>query len=205
MFTGIVQGTGTVVAITHTTGYAQFVIDLPPHAMRPEIGASISLAGTCMTVVAVDDSRIIVDAMTETLAKTTLREWEIGTRINVERSARFGDEIGGHILSGHITTTAQITAIEHPENNHILELTLAPQYMKYLFPKGFIALAGASLTIVGVKTAANTFTVHLIPETLRATTFASHTIGDFVNVEFDTVTQTIVDTVERIFLSQQKV
>ncbi len=198
MFTGIVQGIGTVVAVDHRPGLTQFVIELPPTPEPPQRGASIALAGTCMTVVCANGHHATFDAMAETLTKTTLGTWSVGTRLNVERSARYGDEIGGHILSGHVSTTATIVTIERPANNYIVRFELPAQYMKYVLPKGYIALDGASLTLVEVDRDTNTCTVHLIPETLRITTFSEREVGSIVNVEFDTMTQAIVDTTERV-------
>ena len=204
MFTGIVQGIGTVLSVTHRPGLTQFVIELPATSEPPKQGASVALAGTCMTVVSTEGPNATFDAMEETLNRTTLGTWIVGTRLNVERSARYGDEIGGHILSGHVSTIATIVAIEKPANNYIVRFSIPAQYMKYLLPKGFVALDGASLTLVDVDLHTNTFTVHLIPETLRVTTFAERAVGGAVNVELDTMTQAIVDTTERILSSQPR-
>ena len=161
-------------------------------------GASVAVDGACLTVTKIDKTRVSFDLMGETLAKTTLGQLKENDRVNSERSASLGDEIGGHLLSGHITGTAEIVAIDHPENNHVVTFGVPPEWMKYIFPKGFIALDGASLTIVDVDKAAGTFTVWLIPETLRMTTFGFKKTGDRVNVEIDSRTQTIVDTVQAL-------
>src|SRR5690606_2619528 len=110
--------------------------------------------------------------------------------------ARIGDEIGGHLLSGHIHTTATIVDILRPENNVTLWFELPETWARYIFPKGYIAINGASLTIGEVE--GNRFNVHLIPETLRATTFGKATKGQKVNIEVDSQTQTIVDTLARL-------
>ncbi|MEK7532799.1 MAG: riboflavin synthase, partial [Patescibacteria group bacterium] len=122
-------------------------------------------------------------------------------RVNIERSASLGDEIGGHLLSGHIMGTAEITDIDHSDNNHRVTFRAPREWMKYIFSKGFIALDGCSLTIVEVDKTASTFTVWLIPETLRVTTFGFKKVGDKVNVEIDSRTQTIVDTVQALMKS----
>jgi len=126
---------------------------------------------------------------------------KVGDNVNIERAAKFGDEIGGHLLSGHIHCQAQITNIETPPNNVIISMEIDPHWQKYLFSKGYIGLNGASLTLGYVEQ--NHFKVFLIPETLRLTTFGQSTIGDWVNVEIDTQTQIIVETLENV-LEQRK-
>ena len=122
---------------------------------------------------------------------------DVGQLVNVERSAKFGDEIGGHVLSEHIIGTAEIVKVHLLENNRVMTFETNPDWMKYFFPKGYIAVDGVSLTLVDVDHS-GTFTVHLIPETLRLTTLGFKKEGDLVNIELDSQTQTIVDTIERI-------
>ncbi len=197
MFTGIVQSCVPVVSFTHEGGHAVMTLLFPEDRVRGlQRGASVAIDGACLTVTEIDNARVSFDLMGETLAKTTLGQLKEGNQVNIERSASLGDEIGGHLLSGHITGTAEIVAIDHPENNHVLTFHVPPEWMKYIFPKGFIALDGASLTIVDVDKAAGAFTIWLIPETLRITTFGFKKTGDRVNVEIDSRTQTIVDTVQ---------
>ncbi|MDX1800708.1 MAG: riboflavin synthase subunit alpha [Marinobacter sp.] len=197
MFTGIVQGIATVESVESRPGLSSFVIRLPPgHADNVSIGASVALNGACLTVTRQDGDCLSFDAMQETLGLTTLGLLGIGDRINFERAARIGDEIGGHLLSGHIHATAEVVAIERPENNRTLYFQLPDTWSRYLFAKGYIAVNGASLTIGAVDGAR--FNVHLIPETLRATTFGDLKVGDRVNIEIDSQTQTIVDTLQRL-------
>jgi len=143
-----------------------------------------------------EDDLLFFDAMQETLRSTTLGTLTPGDRINFERAARIGDEIGGHLLSGHVHTTAEVVAIDRPENNCTLTFEVPEQWTKYIFPKGYIAINGASLTIGEVT--GNRFNIHLIPETLRATTFTDIALADQVNIEIDSQTQTIVDTLARL-------
>lgn len=197
MFTGIVQGIATVESVDSRPGLSSFVVRLPPgHSDNVSIGASVALNGACLTVTRQDNDCLTFDAMQETLGLTTLGALRPGDRINFERAARIGDEIGGHLLSGHIHATAEVVAIDRPENNCTLSFQLPDAWARYLFPKGYIAVNGASLTIGSVAGAR--FNVHLIPETLRATTFADIEVGDRVNIEIDSQTQTIVDTLERL-------
>jgi riboflavin synthase len=203
MYTGIVQGTGRVTKIEDKPGLRSFVVELPPGLEADlDIGASIGIDGVCLTVVKFEDRTVRFDAMGETQERTTLGSLREGDWVNVERSARAGDEVGGHQVSGHVDGAVEIVGLERPENNHILSFGAPPSAMRYIFPKGFIALHGCSLTVVDVDRQAATFTVHLIPETLRLTNFDEKDVGDRINFEIDRQTQVIVDTV-RAFLEEQ--
>jgi riboflavin synthase len=199
MFTGIIHGTAPIVALEQREGLTTFTLDLTElgDLSTLQIGASIALDGACLTVVAFDGPLVTFDAMAETLRLTTLGALKRGERVNVERAATFGQEIGGHLLSGHITAVATIVAIDTPANNHVITFKLDPPWIKYVLHKGYIGLAGASLTIADPDPDAHTFCVHLIPETLRRTSFGWLTVGDRVNVDLDQQTVAIVNTVER--------
>ena len=159
-------------------------------------GASVACDGTCLTVVRHHDGdRADFDVMQQSLALTTLGTLQVGSRLNVERAARDGVEIGGHPLSGHIDFQATLVEVRHPENNHVLRIQVPPQWMRYIFPKGYIAINGASLTIAEVDRTAGCFEVWLIPETLRQTTFGDKRPGDALNIEIERQTQVMVDTV----------
>ncbi|TBW59391.1 riboflavin synthase subunit alpha [Marinobacter halodurans] len=197
MFTGIVQGQARVINVAQRPGLSTFILAFPEDRVDGvEIGASVALNGTCLTVTRQEGKTLYFDAMQETLSLTTLGDLKTGDHVNFERAARIGDEIGGHLLSGHVHTTAEVTAIETPENNRTLYFRVPRDWMKYIFAKGYIAVNGASLTIGSVTE--DTFNVHLIPETLRVTTFGGLAVGDRVNVEIDSQTQTIVDTLARM-------
>jgi len=199
MFTGIVKGIGQVDKIENSGEFASFLIKFPETLLSSiQIGASISINGVCLTVTAQSGAQLSFDAIKETLIKTNLGSLKSGDKVNLERSAKFGDEIGGHILSGHIDGTAEIIKIEQTEQNCHLTFKTKPELMKYIFSKGFIALNGASLTLNNVDKSNATFQVWLIPETLRATTFSSAKVGDQINLELDRATQAIVETVERV-------
>lgn len=207
MFTGIVQACVEVASVDRRPGLVTFAIPLPERASRDlRVGASIAVDGVCLTVTSIAgeraEARVTFDAMEETLRRTTIGEIAAGRRVNVERSAALGDEIGGHLVSGHVTGTAEIAEVTTPENNHVVTFRVPPAWMKYILPKGFVALDGASLTIVDVDRAAGTFTVWLIPETLRMTTFGWKRVGDRVNLEIDARTQAIVDTVEQVLAAR---
>lgn len=204
MFTGIVQGIGTVQKIADKPGLRSFVVEVPSAIARGvKLGASVAVAGVCLTVTRARGKRLAFDAMQETLDRTTLGALRVGDAVNVERSARIGDEIGGHLVSGHVTGTAAVTAVEKPKNNRVMSFGVPADWMPYIFPKGFIALDGASLTVVDIFP--NGFTVHLIPETLARTTFGARGIGDRVNLEIDSRTQAIVDTIRRLGARNKKI
>lgn len=197
MFTGIVQGIAKVTEIIAAPGLSTLVIDFPASKVEGvTTGASVAINGTCLTVTRQDGTRLYFDAMQETLRLTTLGDLSPGDVVNFERAARIGDEIGGHLLSGHIHTTARIVEIIRPENNVTLWFEIPAEWSRYVFAKGYIAINGASLTIGEVQD--NRFNVHLIPETLRATTFGTVEEGQDVNIEVDSQTQTIVDTLARL-------
>ena len=199
MFTGIIKGIGKVEQVIEKPGLLRIRISANSHFLSNlEIGASISIDGTCLTAVAFAPNEVEFDVINETLEKTTLKFLKQGDSVNMERAARFGDEIGGHILSGHIYGTVIIDHIEQTPNNHIISFKCPAEWTKYLLPKGYVALNGTSLTLVNVDKKQGTFTVHLIPETLQKTTFGTKKVNDFVNLELDSQTQAIVDTVEAV-------
>jgi riboflavin synthase len=201
MFSGIVGGTGTVVSLERKPGLVTLGIKAPRSlCSNLSIGASVSIDGTCLTITSWTDccpefSVLLFDLIQETLDRTCLNLIKIGSIVNLERSLRTGDEIGGHLVSGHVDCTATIVDITNPENNHIITLAVPPNCIKYIFPKGFIAINGASLTVVDRDRTASTFRVSLIPETLRQTSFSSKRVGDRVNIEIDRQGQAIVDTI----------
>jgi riboflavin synthase len=199
MFTGIIQGIATVAALVDRPGLRSFTLQFPPgFADGLAIGASVAVDGVCLTVTALGPSHAEFDVMQQSLGLTTLATLRAGSRINVERAARDGAEIGGHPLSGHIDFTATLAAIRRPENNHVLRLAVPTPWMRYVFAKGYIAVNGASLTVAEAHREAGDagwFEVWLIPETLRMTTFAEVREGDALNIEIERQTQVFVDTV----------
>jgi len=198
VFTGIVKGLFKVAAFSHSRGLKKLAITFTDEMLEGlKIGASIAINGVCLTVVKIENLLVWFDVIPETLSRTNLKYLIAGQQVNVERSAKFGDEIGGHVLSGHIIGTAEIVKGQPLEKNRIVTFETNPGWMKYFFQKGYIALDGVSLTLVDVHPS-GLFTVHLIPETLRQTTLGFKNEGDLVNVELESQTQTIVDTMERI-------
>ena len=202
MFTGIVQGMGRVVSVEQPAAdFRTHTVELPEDmAGDLQTGASVAHNGCCLTVTETDGRTARFDLMAETLDKTNLGRLKAGDLVNLERAARFGDEIGGHLMSGHITATTEILRIERTEHNTTMHFALPAALKPYILPKGFVGLDGCSLTIGNVGE--DSFCVHLIPETLRRTLFGTRQAGDTVNLEIDPQTQAVVDTVGRILAAK---
>lgn len=203
MFTGIVQGTATLVSIDEKPNFRTHVVEMP-EAMLPglETGASVAHNGCCLTVTEINGNRVSFDLMKETLRITNLGELVVGDSVNVERAAKFNDEIGGHLMSGHIMTTAEVAKILTSENNRQIWFKMRDkELMKYILHKGYIGIDGISLTVGEVT--ASRFCVHLIPETLERTTLGNKKLGNRINIEIDPQTQAIVDTVERVLAQRE--
>lgn len=198
MFTGIVQGMGKVVQIEQPhADFRRHTVELPEHmADNLQIGASIAHNGCCLTITHIAQRQVSFDLMAETLAKTNLGALKVGDNVNLERAARFGDEIGGHVMSGHIIAQTEISRIERTDFNQTVWFRLPEALKPYILEKGFIGLDGCSLTIGTVTD--DEFNVHLIPETLQRTLFGTRQVGDKINVEIDAQTQAVVDTVKRV-------
>jgi len=196
MYTGIVQGKFPLAKVEKKPGLHSLFIELPSNLMEDlTMGASVAMDGVCLTVAGMDGGSIRFDVMQETLTKTTLGGLDAGALVNIERSAKAGAEIGGHMISGHIDTKAKVVAIEEPENNFVIRFKVDRQWMRYIFSKGFLSINGCSLTVVNADKSTGEFEVWLIPETLKLTTFGEKKIGDEINIEVERQTQVIVDTI----------
>ncbi len=195
MFTGIVQGIASIIATSQGESATKVSIKLP-ETENLRIGASVSIDGVCLTVTSINDSIVDFDIIAETLQRTTLSDLETGSQVNFERALRYGDELGGHLLSGHVMSAGLIHSITENGEGKDIAIIAPPSLQKYIIEKGFVAIDGISLTVGAVQS--NIFALHLIPETLRMTTLATKQEGDAVNIEIDSNTQTIVSTVERI-------
>jgi riboflavin synthase len=184
MFTGIVSGVGT---LQERTG-SRFVIASPYKRRSLEEGASIACDGCCLTIVDVakakgEGARFAVDVSNETLGRTTLGSWREGRRVNLERALALGDELGGHLVSGHIDGTAAILARETDGDSVRFVLESPAELASFIAAKGSVALDGVSLTVNDAK--ARRFGVNLIPYTLAHTTWGDRSPGDLVNLEVD--------------------
>lgn len=201
MFTGIVQGTARIAALADRPGLRTFTLAFAPgFCTGLEVGASVACSGVCLTVTNVRSGadEADFDVMQQTLNVTALGRRQVGDRLNVERAARDGAEIGGHPLSGHVDFQARLAWVRRPENNHVLRIDVPAPWMRYIFAKGYIAVDGASLTVAEAgrePDGGGWFEVWLIPETLRLTTFCGLQPGEALHIEIDRQTQVIVDTV----------
>ena len=195
MFTGIVQGIGQIISLSEVNTVTTVEIKLP-NVANLAIGASVSINGVCLTVVRIDSDIVQFDIINETMERTNLGDLTIGDSVNIERSLKFGDEVGGHILSGHIFGTGLISAKTMTGDQMSLSIIAPPSIRKYLTEKGYIAIDGISLTVGQVDN--GVFDLHIIPETMRLTTLDAKDIGDVVNIEVDSNTQLIVETIERL-------
>ncbi len=193
---------GRVVSVEQPAAdFRTHTVELPEDmAGGLQTGASVAHNGCCLTVTETDGRTARFDLMAETLDKTNLGRLKAGDLVNLERAARFGDEIGGHLMSGHITATTEILRIERSVHNTTMHFALPAALKPYILPKGFVGLDGCSLTIGSVGE--DSFCVHLIPETLRRTLFGTRQAGDTVNLEIDPQTQAVVDTVGRILAAK---
>lgn len=203
MFTGIVQGTAKIVSIEEKDLFRTHIAELPEELLPGlALGASVAHNGCCLTVTAIEGNRVSFDLIKETLRVTNLGDLQEGDVVNIERAAKFSDEIGGHLMSGHIMTTAEICKIIQSENNRELWFKIQdPAQMKYILHKGFVGIDGISLTVGEVTK--SKFCVYLIPETLERTTLGAKKLGHRVNIEIDPHTQAIVDTVERVLAQRE--
>ena len=193
MFTGIVAASCEVVATEQGEEVRSIVVDLSGYDDDLEIGASVAIDGVCMTVVSAIEGHVRFEAIPETLERTTMGLLKQGSRVNIERSLRMGDELGGHILSGHIMSTARI--LQRTQKGEGIDLLIENQAdtKPYILEKGYVAVDGMSLTVGEVQSEG--FNLHIIPETLRITTIGAKTEGDLVNIEVDSRTQAVVDTI----------
>ncbi len=200
MYSGITQGLFIVKSLIKRPGLFHYSVALNEELAKDlKIGSSISIDGVCQTVVAIRGYEVSFDAMQETLAKTTLNELVIGRAVSVERSIGFGDEIGGHELSGHIFETGTIIDKKINGENVSLIIQTSETCFAFIKPKAYIAVDGSSLTIGLTDKKQHSFEVYLIPETLRKTNFGNKDIDDKVNIEPDMKTMLLVETLQNYF------
>jgi len=203
MFTGIVKGQGVIRGLAEKVNFRTFDILLPAGAeVGLETGASVSIDGVCLTVTAIKGQSASFDVMAETLRRSTLGDLKIDSRVNVERAAKEGAEIGGHPLSGHIDCVCDVVDVQRSEDNCVMTFKVPQSFAGYIFSKGYIGLNGTSLTVSNMDKKRGTFEVWFIPETMRLTTFGGKKVGDKINLEIERGTQVVVDTV-RDFLEQR--
>ncbi|MGY9059265.1 MAG: riboflavin synthase [Candidatus Puniceispirillales bacterium] len=190
MFTGIVSHLGVVESINHLDDW-EICISIPKENNLNDIsfnetlilGASISCSGICLTLKEIKDNLLFFDVSNETASKTNFLSWVVGSFVNIERSLKVGDEIGGHFVYGHVDTTALINEIEKIDGSYKLMFELDNSFSKFLASKGSVTIDGVSLTVNDVQQ--NTFCVNIIPFTWSNTCFSSYKEGSTVNIEID--------------------
>lgn len=193
MFTGIITDVGTIVGLEQRgdlrarirTGYDTASID---------IGASIASDGVCLTVVDLGADWYDVQISSETVSKTNLSHWSVGDRVNLERALRVGDELGGHIVSGHVDGVAEVIAVEDEGESTRVTLRAPKELARFIAPKGSVALNGTSLTVNEVN--GGEFGINFIPHTKEVTTWGGVAVGDAVNLEIDTLARYVARLAE---------
>ncbi|MGE3829878.1 MAG: riboflavin synthase [Parvibaculaceae bacterium] len=186
MFTGIITDIGEVTRI-EKRGDTRFTIATHYDPATIAIGASIACAGACLTAIEVGRAgncgTFLVEASAETLSKTTLKDWKVGTRINLERPLRMGDELGGHVVSGHVDDVGEIVWVTPEGDSMRFRFRVSPAIARFIAPKGSVAIDGTSLTVNEVE--GTEFGVNIIPHTQAVTTWGASKPGDRVNIEID--------------------
>ena len=197
MFSGIVQTVGKIESIKDKNHIKTIRIETHGDYLKDiAIGQSVSVDGVCLSLVKKNNEYCEFEAVEETIHRTTLGSYMQGTKVNLEKSLKFGDTVGGHFVSGHIHTRGRIVEVELVGESKNILVEIEEKWIKYLTEKGYISVNGASITIG--KVSKNTFYVHLIPETLKTTNLDELIYDNYVNLEFDQATIAIVDTTERL-------
>ena len=197
MFSGIVQTVGKIESIEDKNHIKTIRIETHGDYLEDiAIGQSVSVDGVCLSLVKKNKEYCEFEAVEETINRTTLGSYKQGTKVNLEKSLKFGDTVGGHFVSGHIHTKGRIVEVELIGESKNILVEIEEKWIKYLTEKGYISVNGASITIG--KVSKKTFYIHLIPETLKTTNLDELIYDNYVNLEFDQTTIAIVDTTERL-------
>jgi len=198
MFTGIVQAVGTIERLLPVGGDLRIKVQGGTLALDDvAVGDSICVAGVCLTAIEVERTGFAADVSVETLSLTTLGTLRAGSRVNLEKSLRLADRLGGHLVSGHVDGVARVVAVEPDARSQRWQFEIDPGLARYVAAKGSICIDGVSLTVNEVG--ANRFGVNLIPHTIAVTTFRDKAAGDVVNVEVDLVARYL----ERLFAGRE--
>ena len=190
MFTGLIEEIGSITSITDSGDGA--VVEISAHTVLEDIshGDSIAISGVCLTVINSTPSSFRADVMKETLLHSAAGSWKPGTKINLERAARVGDRLGGHIVQGHVDATASVLEVKPGDQWSVIRISLREDIAPLVAHKGSITVDGVSLTVSAVGR--DWAEVSLIPETLAATTLGEATVGDVVNVETDVLARHVL-------------
>ncbi len=185
MFSGIVEGTGHIRAIEDVPGLKRFVVRAPEIAGELKIGASVSVDGCCLTVTRIEDGNLVFDLMEITLERTRFGKVGVGDRVNLERSLKIGDEIGGHFVQGHVDGVGEVTSVADASESRRVEIRIPASLTKYAARTGSISVNGVSLTVAEVRD--DVITIGIIPHTWKLTNFAEFKPGTRVNIEADMI------------------
>ena len=187
MFTGIVEDLGTVAALTSSADAARLTVRTRTGVDGVPLGGSIAVNGCCLTVVERGEDWFTADVMAETLAKTSLGDVVPGSRVNIERAVRADDRLAGHIVQGHVDGTGWLADRQPSTHWDVIAVEVPRPLLRYLAPKGSVAVDGVSLTVVDVDDHRGLFTVALIPQTRARTTLGLRAVGERVNLEVDVI------------------
>ena len=185
MFTGLIEERGTVRSLNKGSDSARLTVAANTVTAGLRLGDSIAVNGACLTVVSFDNRQFEAEIMAETLDRTNLRELRSQDMVNLERALRLGDRLGGHMVSGHIDGVGRVNSLERRGIAILLQILSPPEVLRYVVPKGSIAIDGASLTVVSCDT--SSLTVSLIPHTAGMTTLGLMKVGESVNLEADII------------------
>jgi riboflavin synthase len=185
MFTGLISSLGVVEAITKGSEYAKLSIKDANICGQIQIGDSVSVNGTCLSVTAFDKQQFSVDVMVQTLKLTAIGSLTKGDLVNLELATKAGEPLGGHIVQGHVDCIGKVAEIKQAEKWLALTVTIPEEKMRYVVPQGSIAIDGVSLTVGELDDSKNTITVWLIPQTLELTNLGKKSPADLVNIEVD--------------------
>lgn len=194
MFTGIITGVGQVRAVDRN-GDTRITVETAEDTAAIALGASITCSGPCLTVIDKGPGWFMVAASSETMARTTLGSWGLGTAVNLERALRLGDELGGHIVSGHIDGVAEVVDTRPDGDSVLLSIAVPEPLARYIAPKGSVALDGVSLTVNEVDGVR--FGVNIIAHTAQATTFGATGPGDRLNLEVDMLARYVARLIDK--------
>ena len=194
MFTGIVTDVGRIRSVRQTNRDRRYEIETAYDVSSIDLGASISHAGCCLTVVEKGDGWFAVEVSGETLSKSTLGDWKEGDRVNLERAAKLGDEMGGHIVSGHVDGVGEVVSVDAEGGSHRVRIRVPRPLHRVIAPKGSITLEGVSLTVNEVED--DVFGVNIIPHTWDVTTLGQLKPGSRVNLEIDMLARYLARWIE---------
>jgi riboflavin synthase len=197
MFTGLIQAVGQVAAIERQESSARLEISSKEIAAQIAQGDSVSINGTCLTVVSFDESKFAVDVMVQTLNLTSTGSLEVGSAVNLELATRTADRLGGHIVQGHVDGVAEVVAISADSQWTRMDLSIPKELMKYVVAQGSICVEGVSLTVGELNDPADQISVWLIPETLAKTNLSDKQVGDRLNIEVDVLAKYVERLIAR--------